>query len=518
MWYHCSGDPHGEMFEGRNGPMPGFRGREGMNMGAQDRPPMDTRRFDYAPDMMGRNMGLLGRGRDSPRDFFMPENELDFRRRFEMEQNSPAYRGQGRPPIDMGGRDMQVRNMRGPDMDMRERDRFRLDMPGFNMPPTDIRRRLAMESMDRNDHMRERERSQMSMNDIDGYSMDMPPRERSVDFDRRGCAPPLNPRGMFESDLDLRNRMGPSKAGDFRDRSPQMFRGSDGMNIRGRHDLPLDRQGPEKEMLKVGEPTLRDREFPEQTENRSGFRGEDGKSLSEEWCRRMNRGSNLSREVKKRFPPGHGTEGELGQPSQFKDRERPSGEIPGKDRGTLEFSRSDRDGPAVQNWDSVQTDVPGRDPSHSVSQKPPLLPLNPSLNIPNKDKEGQHWSRDEKPDSTLPSGGRHPFFPDKSSTVKDSHLSADQGNLKGKDMPLDEDQKKGNLIPGPRDPQSNREGRRDQDYGDIDYRTSSAQKYDYILEGLQAPEKNVKTSKSAPPERSNSSGSQVNFFILPIVS
>ncbi|XP_017335424.1 RNA-binding protein 5 [Ictalurus punctatus] len=501
-------NPRGEMFEGRNGPMPGFRGREGMNIGAQDRPPMDMRRFDYPPDMVGRNMGGLDRGRDSPRDFFMPENELDFRRRFEMEQKAPGFIGQGRPPIDMGGRDMQGRDMRGPEnqfMDMRERDRFRMDMPGLNMSPMDIRRRLAMESMDRNDHIRERERPQMGMNDIDGFSMDMPPRERSGDIDRRGCAPPLTPRGRFESDMDFRNRMGPS--GDFRDRSPQMFRGNDGMNLRGRPDLPLDRQGPEKDMLKVGEPTLRDREFPEQSENRSAFRAED-KSLSEEWCRRMNRSSTLPREVKKRFPPGLGKEGELGEPSQFKDREQPQVEIPAKDRGTLEFSRSEREGSKVQSWDSIQTDVPGRDPSHSVTQKLPLLPLNPSLNIPSTDKEGQQWSRDEKPDSTIPAGGRHPFFPEKSLSVKESHFSVDQGKFKGKDMPLDEAQKKGNIMPGPRDLQSNREGRRDQDYRDIDYRTSSVQKYDYILEDLHVPEKDIKAPKSAPPERPNASGSQ----------
>ncbi|XP_060724310.1 RNA-binding protein 5 isoform X3 [Tachysurus vachellii] len=502
------GDPRGEMFEGRNRPMPGFRGREGMNMGVQDRPPMDMRRFDYSPDMMGRNMGLLDRGRDSPRDFFMPENELDFRRRLEMEQNAPGYIGQGRPSLDMGGRDMQVRNIRGHNdqfMDMRERDRFRMDMPGFNMSPMDVRRRLAMESMDRNDHIRETERPQMGMNDIDGFSMDMPPRDRSVDFDRRGCVPPLNPRGRFESDMDFRNRMG--QPGDFRDRPPQMFRGNDGMNLRGRPDLPLDRQGPEKDMLKVGEPTLRDREFPEQAENRSGFRGED-KSFSEEWCRRMNRSSNLPSNVKKRFPHGPGKEGELGEPSQFKDRERPSVEIPAKERGNSEFSRSEREDSAVRNWDNVQTDVPGRDPPHPVPQKLPLLSLNPSLNIPSKDKEGQRWSRDEKPDSTIPPVGRHPFFPDKNLPVKESHFSVDQGNFKGKDMPLDEGQKKGSLLPVPRDPQSNREGRRDQDYGDIDYRTSSAQKYDYILEDLQGPEKNLKTLKAAPPERSTASGSQ----------
>ncbi|XP_046702478.1 RNA-binding protein 5 isoform X2 [Silurus meridionalis] len=502
------GDSRGEMFERRNGPMPGFRGQKGINMGCQDRPPMDMRRFDHPPDMVGRNMGLFDRGRDSPRDRFMPQNELDIRRRFEMEQNAPGFMGQGRPPIDMGGRDMQIRNMRGPEdqfMDMRERDRFRMDMPGFNMSPMDIRRRIAMESMDRNDHVREnvRERPQVGMNDIDGFSMDMPLRERSVDFDRRGCPPPLNSRGRFESDTDFRNRIGPS--GDFRDRSPQMFHGGDAMNLKGRPELPLDRQGPGR----AGEPTLRDREFPEQTENRSGFRGDDEKSLSDEWCRRINRGSNSPRDPKKRFAPGLDKQGDLGELSQFNDRERQLAENKAKDRGTLEFSRSEREVPTVQNWDSIPTGVPVRDPSHLVTKKVPLLPLNPSLNIPSKVKESQgQWSREEKPDSIVPSAGRHPFFPEKSLSVKESQFSVAQGNCKGKDMPLDEGQKKGNLIPGPRDPQNNREGRRDQDYGDIDYRTSSVQKYDYILEDFQGPEKDIKAPKPVPPERTSASGSK----------
>ncbi|TSM36137.1 RNA-binding protein 5 [Bagarius yarrelli] len=486
------------MFEGRNGPMPGFRGREGMNMGAQDRPQMDIRRFDYPQNMLGRNMGLLDRGRDAPRDFFMPDNELEFRRRLEMRQNAPGYIGQGRPPVDMGG--MQGRNMRGPEnqfMDMRERDRFRMDMPGFNMSPMDIRRKLAMESMNRNEHIRERECSQMGMNDIDGFSIDMPPRERSVDFDRRGCAPA---RGRFESDMDFRNRIGP--ADDCRDHSSQMFCGRDGMNPRGRPNLPLDRQGSEKDMIKVSESTLRDREFPEQTENRSGFReGGGGKSLSEEWCKQMNRSPNF--ELKKRFPLESGNKGGLGEKSHFKDAERPLLEIPGKERANLEFSQSEREG--LKNWDNIQKDVPSRDLSKSVTQKLPLLPLNPSLNIPSKDKEGQQWPKDEKPESTIPSGGRHPFYPEKDMLVKESHFSADQGNFKGKVMRFDEVKKRGCLLPSPRDPQCNREGRRDQDYGDIDYRTGSAQKIEHILKDLQGP---VKNPKSVPVERSNASGSQ----------
>ncbi|KAL7891778.1 hypothetical protein AOLI_G00012540 [Acnodon oligacanthus] len=524
------GDHRGEMFDGRGGPMSGFRGRDGMNMGAgpQDRPHMDMRRFDCPPDMMGRNMGRFDRGRDPPRDFFRPGDEADmnFRRRFEMEgrnnlQNSPGFMGQGRPLMDMGGRDMPFRNMRGPEdqfMDMRERDRFRMDMPGFNMSPMDIRRR----DMNRNDNLRERERLQMSVSDIDGFSMDMPPRERpAMDFERRGFAPSLTPRGRFESDMDFRNRMG--SPGDFRERSPQRFRDNDGvpMDVRGRPDMPLDRRGPEKAMVRVGEPTLRDREFPEPVENPGGFRDE-GRSLSEEWRKQgirerdsfspaVNRSSPFPREMKERFMPGHGKEADLGEPSQFKERERPLIEFPGKDSGPLCFSRSEREGPSGQNWEkNAPADFPGRDSPHPI-QKPPLLPLEPTVNTPGRDSDGQRWprDRDEKSDNTVPPSGRRPFFPEKSLANQESRFSGDQETFKGsKDMPLDQGPRKGNLMPGPREPQSNRGERQDQDYRDIDYRTSSGQKYDCILGDLQGPEKNLKESKLAPPERPNDSVSQ----------
>ncbi|KAL7833309.1 hypothetical protein SRHO_G00303270 [Serrasalmus rhombeus] len=524
------GDHRGEMFDGRGGPMPGFRGRDGMNMGAgpQDRTPMDMRRFDCPPDMMGRNMGHFDRGRDPPRDFFRPGDEADmnFRRHFEMEgrnnqQNAPGFMGQSRPPMDMGGRDMPVRNMRGREdqfMDMRERDRFRMDMPGFNMSPMDIRRR----DMERNDNLRERERPQMSMSDIDGFSMDMPTQERpAMDFERRGFAPPLNPRGRFESDMDFRNRMG--SPGDFRERSPQRFRDNDGvpMDARGRSDMPLDRRGPEKAMVRVGEPTLRDREFPEPVENPGGFRDE-GRSLSEEWRKQavrerdsfspaINRSSPFPREMKERFMPGHSKEADLGEPSQFKERERPSIEFPGKDSGSLGFSRSEREGPSGQNWEkNVPADFPGREPPHPI-QKPPLLPLDPTVNTPGRDGDSKRWprDRDEKSDNTVPSSGRRPFFPEKSLSNQESRFSGDQGTFKGsKDMPLDQGPRKGNLMPGPREPQSNRGERQDQDYRDIDYRTSSGRKYDCILGDLQGPEKNLKESKLAPPEKPNDSVSQ----------
>ncbi|XP_076870124.1 RNA-binding protein 5 isoform X2 [Brachyhypopomus gauderio] len=520
----------GEMFEGRGGPpMPGFRGRDGMNMGTgpQDRPPMDMRRFDCPPDMMARNMGPLDRGRDPPRDFFRPGNEADmnFRRRFDMElrnnqQNPPGFMGQSRPPMDMGGRNMQSRNLRGPEeqfMDMRERDRFRMDMPGFNMSPMDARRRLPMEPMERNDNVREKERPQMGMKDVNGFRGDMPPRERSgMDFERRGFAPPLNSRGRFESDMDFRNRM--ASSGDFRDRSPQMFRDNDGtpMDVRTRPDIPLECRNPEKAMLRVGEPTLRDREFPEPTENPAEFRGDENKSLSDEWRKHgvrdqggfspMMNSSSFPREMKERFLPGRGKEGELGEPSQFKDRERPPVILPGKDRGTFGFSRPEREGSSAPNWDkNIPTSFPARDAPHTI-QKPPLLPLAPVLKPPCRDGDGQVWPRDEKPDSALPLGGRLPFIPEKSLS---NQISVDQGNFKGsKDMPLEQGPKKANLPPAPREPQSNRGERQDQDYRDIDYRTSSGRKFDYILGDLQGTEKSLKESKLTTPERPNDSGSQ----------
>lgn len=523
------------MFEGRDGPMSAFRGRDGMNMGGgpQDRPPVDVRRFDCPPDVMGRSIGLLDRGRDAPRDFFRPGDDLDmnFRRHFEVEgrnnqHNAPGFLGQGHPPMDMGCRDMQGRNMRGADyqfMDMRERDRFRMDMPGFNMSPMDVRRRGSTEPMDRNDNLRERERAQMGMSDVDRFSLDMPPRERPVmDFERRGFVPSLNPRARFESDIDFRNRMGP--LGDFRDRPSPMLRDNDGspLDVRGRPDMPLDRRGPEKNMLRVGEPTLRDREFPEPAESPGGLR-EDNKSLSEEWHKQgmrdrdsfspaINRNASFSREINEPFKPGHGKEGDLGEPSQFKERERPS-EFAGKDCGTSGFSRSEREALVDHVWDkNVPADFPGRDPLHPV-QKPPLLPLNPKVNSPGAPRDGdcKRWSRDrdEKMDSTVPSSGRRPYFPEKNLSNPESRFSVDQGAFKGpKDLPLEQGLKKGSLMLGPKEPPSRGE-RQDQDYRDIDYRTGSGRKYDYILRDLQGPEKNVKESKSTPIERPSDSGSQV---------
>lgn len=512
------------MFEGRDGPIPDFRGRDGMNM---ERSPMDMRRFDCPPDMRGRDMGLHDRGREPSRDFFRPGDEMDmnFRRRFEMDQrnnlqNSPGFMGQSRPPMDMGGRDMQGGNMRGPDdgfMNMRER--FQMDMPG--LPPIDIRRRLAMVAMGGNGDigdMRDRERSRMG--GIDGFSMDMPSRDRPMmDFDRRGVTPPLNPRGRFESDMDLRNRMGSSS--DFRDQPPPMFRDNDGvpMDIRGRPDMPLGRGGPES-MIRADELTLRDREFPEPIDSPMGFRGRESESLSDEWHSHgirdrdslppmMGRAPPLfQREMQDKFFPNRGKDVDLGERSQFKDRDRDrqSGFL-GKD-GTV-FNRSERDS-KHQNWDkNIPSDFPGRDPT----QKPSLLPMDPPLNAPSREGD-KPWpsDRDEKPDRTAPAGSRPPYFQDKNPPNQEHHYTSDRVPFKGSsDMASDQGPQRESLVSGPKETQSNRGERQDQDYRDIDYRTSSGRKYDYNLGDLQGPEKDVKESKVGPAQRPDDSGSQVRF-------
>ncbi|XP_059415942.1 RNA-binding protein 10-like isoform X2 [Carassius carassius] len=508
------GEPRGGIFEGRDGPRPDFRGRDGMNM---DRSPMDMRRFDCPPDMRGRDMGLHDPGRELSRDFFRPgdEMEMNFRRRFEMDQrnnlqNPPGFMGQSRPPMDMDGRDMQDGNMRGPEdrfMNMRERERFQMDMPG--LPPMDIRRRLAMVAMGGNgDHgdMRDRERTRMG--GIDGFNMDMPPRDRPMmDFDRRGVTPPIIPRGRFESDMDLRNRMGSSN--DFREQPPQMFRDHDGvsMDIRGRPEIPLGRGGPEP-MISGDEMTLRDREFPEPMDNPMGFRGRESELLSDEWHEHGMRDRDplppmmgrtpplFPRKMKDKFFSNRGKDVDFGENSQFKDRDRQSGFL-GKD--CTGFNRSERD------CKNIPSDFPVRDPT----QKPSLLPPVPPLNAKSRDGD-KLWpgDRDEKPDRTAPAGSRPPYFQDKNQPNREHHFASDRVPFKGSsDMALDQGPQRESLS-RPKEPQTNRSERQDQDYRDIDYRTSSGRKYDYSLEDLQGPEKDMKESKPVPTQRPDDSGSQ----------
>uniref|UniRef100_A0A8C8I0Y9 C2H2-type domain-containing protein n=1 Tax=Oncorhynchus tshawytscha TaxID=74940 RepID=A0A8C8I0Y9_ONCTS len=549
------GDNRGEMFGGRDGPMSDFRGRDGMNMGPrgpQDRgPPMDMRRMDCPPDMRDRDMephDIRGRG-EPPRDFLgRPGEEPDFslRRQYEMSirdklLNAAAgdVRGRG-----MGGRGMPPRDLREPNdrfIDMRDRDMFRKDMPGFNNPDMDGRRGgFPMEPMGRNEgfrDMRDRDRPPidrppMGMDDIDGFNMDMPPRDRDrdrgmMDFDRRG-APPLNPRKRFESDTDFRNRVGPPAEFRGRDRSPVRFADNDGalMDVRGRPGGPPDLVGPNRPKFVGTDPegTLRDREFPEMEEV----------SLAEEWKNRkkekdshpspMTRGlPPFSKEIQgQRFPPVSREGSLLGEPANFKERNMPSTEFPGKKDGPpFDFPRPNREAPRSQNWDKKPpTDIPGMDlpPFGRRSlQDPAFPPMGPGLlpNMPNRENDGKRWPEhgDPKQNQNAPNRvdrppyllekDRPPYILEKTPPTPLGHGPNDKTRFKGpKDALLEQGPGSVKLVPGP-DFQG-----KDQDYRDIDYRTGPGIVFDYKHEELPGPDKVLKESKAVPAPKFSDSGSQ----------
>nr|XP_046166267.1 RNA-binding protein 6-like isoform X1 [Oncorhynchus gorbuscha]XP_046166268.1 RNA-binding protein 6-like isoform X1 [Oncorhynchus gorbuscha] len=562
------GDNRGEMFGGRDGPMSDFRGRDGMNMGPrglQDRgPPMDMRRMDCPPDMRDRDMephDIRGRG-EPPRDFLgRPGEEPDFSLRRQYETSirdkllnaaagggfmgpGPGMGGRGMVGRDvrgrgMGGRGMPPRDLREPNdrfIDMRDRDMFRKDMPGFNNPDMDGRRGgFPMEPMGRNEGFRDmcdRDRPPMGMDDIDGFNMDMPPRERDrdrgmMDFDRRG-APPLNPRKRFESDTDFRNRVGPPAEFRGRDRSPVRFADNDGalMDVRGRPGGPPDLGGPNRPKFVGTDPegTLRDREFPEMEEV----------SLAEEWKNRkkekdshpspMPRGlPPFSKEIQgERFPPVSREGSLLGEPANFKDRNMPSTEFPGKKDGPpFDFPRPNREAPCSQNWDKKPpTDIPGMDlpPFGRRSlQDPAFPPMGPGLlpNMPNRENDGKRWPEhgDPKQNQNAPNRvdrppyllekDRPPYILEKTPPTPLGHGPNDKTRFKGpKDALLEQGPGSVKLVPGP-DFQG-----KDQDYRDNDYRTGPGIVFDYKHEELPGPDKVLKESKAVPVPKFSDSGSQ----------
>ncbi|CAB1353382.1 unnamed protein product [Coregonus sp. 'balchen'] len=551
------GDNRGEMFGGLDGPMHDFRGRDGMNMGPrgpQDRgPPMDMRRMDCPPDMRGpsdmrdRDMephDIRGRG-EPPRDFLgRPGEEPDFslRRQYEMSirdklLNAAAGGGFMGPGPGMGGRGMPPRDLREPNdrfMDMRDREMFRKDMPGFNNPDMDGRRGgFPTEPMGRNEgfrDMRDRDRPPMGMDDIDGFNMDMPPRDRDrgmMDFDRRG-APPLNPRKRFESDTDFRNRVGPPAEFRGRDRSPVRFADNDGapMDVRGRPGGPPDLGGPNRPKFMGTDPegTLRDREFPEMEEV----------SLAEEWKNRKKDKDSLPSPMTRGLPPfpkdmqGQrfspvSREGSLlGEPANFKERNMPSTEFPGKKDGPpFGFPRPNREAPGSQTWDKKPpTDIPGMDLppfGRRGLQDPPFPPMGPGLlpNMPNRENDGKRWPEhgDPKQNQNAPNRGdrppyllekdRPPYLLEKTPPTPLGQGPNDNTRFKGpKEAMLEQGPERVKLVPGP-DFQG-----KDQDYRDIDYRTGPGIVFDYKHEELPGPDKVLKESKPVPPPKFSDSGSQ----------
>ncbi|KAJ8257913.1 hypothetical protein GJAV_G00191090 [Gymnothorax javanicus] len=541
------GEPRGEMFEDRDCPAPEFRGRDGRPMGHRppDRSHMDMRRFDHAGDMRPREMEPLDmRGRDVPRDFFRPGEDVDagMRRRYDLEmrnkmQGPPDFMGPGRYPLDVGGREMNPRGLREPSDAFpvaRERERFRMDMPGYNEPPMDSRRRPPLELMNREEgfrDMHDREWPRVDMDDIDGFSMDLPPREREMmDFDRR-AAPPLNPRGKFESDMDFRNRIRPSPEFRERERSPLNFRENDGvpMDVRGRPDGPPDFGAPNRSKFRGGEGNFRNMEFPEQREPAVGFRGRDEKSHFDDWHGQdvgdrgpfppqQFKGAPPFPKSRDRFSQPRGREGDPGpgEVADFQGREMHPSEFRGEEDGSFGFPRPGREPMDSRNWE--RTAHPDRFSGRDVppyGRRGPSEPLPshmepPLTTAPSRENETKRWSRDQDPkqNQNTPARGRSPFLRGGDSVQGKGQTGQDRSGHppfgEPKDLPSKPRQERGKEVFS--DNSSN--DCRDQDYRDIDYRTGSGRSYDYERRDQPGTEKPLKETKPTPPQRFNDPASQ----------
>ncbi|KAM9361658.1 RNA-binding protein 10 [Symphorus nematophorus] len=512
------GDHRGEMYGGRDRPMPDYRGRDGMNMGHMgprplDLPPMDMRRMD-GPPMRGRDMEPRDmRGREPNRDFYRPGEEPDFslRRHYETSirdklMNSSGFPGPGRNSVEMDRRGMPPREPNSRFMDMRDRESFHYDMPQYNNPNMDGRRGgFHMDRMERNDGFRDmRDRPPMGIDDTDRYDMDLPPRERRMmDTDRRG-GPPFNPRGGFDSDMDFRNRLGPSAEFRGRDRSPLRFGNRDVSPAdRSRSDMPPDVPGPQRSEFIGGEDTLREREYPDSSGSPlMDYRSGEEMTLAEEWKNRrkdknpfLNMGKGMGGVPEPNFPVGFGRDVNVRDPPPFQERDRPPVDFPGKD---VSYPHGDHFPPM---------DLP---PIGSrAPQDHPLPEISPLTGPLGRENETKPWlgERDPKHNQNKSHRDGSPSY--HKEKIQPSHESQVPSDcFKGlKDMPHNQGPARGKM--GERDFQSSSTVQaRDQDYRDIDYRTGSGRPFDYKREALQPPEKLVKESKPIPPSKFSESGSQ----------
>ncbi|XP_023265953.1 RNA-binding protein 6-like isoform X1 [Seriola lalandi dorsalis] len=515
------GDHRGEMFGGRDRSMPDYRGRDGMNMGSMghmgprplDVPPMDMRRMD-GPPMRGRDMDPREmRGREPNRDFFRPGEEPDFslRRHYEIAirdklMNSSGFPGPGRNSGDMGGRGMPPRDPNSKFIDTRDRESFHYNTPRFNNPNIDGRRGFPADRMERNDGFRDmRERPPMGIGDNDRYDMDLPPRERRMmDTDRRG-GPPFNPRGGFDSDMDFRNRPGPSAELRGRDRSPLRFGNSDIPPMdRARPDMPSDVAGPHRSEFMGPEDVLREREYRDSSDSPLvDYRSGEEMTLAEEWKNRrkdknpfLNMGKGMGGVPEPSFPVGFGRDVNVRDPPPFQERDRPPVEFPRKDVG---FPHGD-------HFSAI--DLPPIGNKGPQDHPPPeISPLTGPLG---RENESKHWlgERDPKHNQNKSHHDeRPPYHQEKNQPARElqetndcftglKNIPHNQGPVRGK-MGVE------------RDFQNSSTGQaRDQDYRDIDYRTGSGRAFDYKREELQPAEKLIKESKPITPSKFSESGSQ----------
>nr|XP_020453709.1 RNA-binding protein 6-like isoform X1 [Monopterus albus] len=506
------GDHRGEMFGGRDRPMPDFRGRDGMNMGHMgprplDLPPMNMRRMDGPPirgcDLDPRDM----RGGGPNRDFFRPGQEPDFslRRNYEMTirdklMNSSGFPGPGRSS-DMGGRGMPPRETNSRFMDTREKESFHYGMQRFNNPNIDGRRGFPME---RNDGFRDmRDRPPMGIGDTDRCDMDLSHEKRMMDSDRRG-GPPFNPRGGFDSDMDFRNRPGQSAEFRGRDRSPLRFGNSGASSVdRVKSDMTSDVAGPQRSEFMGVEDPLRKSQYPASSNSPlMDYRSGEEMTLAEEWKNRqkdknpfLNTSKGLGGVPEPSFPLGFGRDVNVRDPP-FQERERLTFEFPEKDVG---FPHDDH---------YPTTDVPPagtkEPPDHPLTER---SPHNGPLGRENEDK---HWlgERDPKHSQNEPHRDkRTPYSEDKNQA---SHEIQEPNDCfkQMKDIPHNQEPARGEMAAGPDFQSSSTVQARDQDYRDIDYRTGSGRAFDYKHGELPVPEKLIKESKPIDPSNFSESGCQ----------
>ncbi|XP_026203308.1 RNA-binding protein 6 isoform X2 [Anabas testudineus] len=505
----------GEMFGGRDRPMPDHRGRQGMNMGHMgprplDLPPMDIRRMD-GPPMRGRDMDPRDmRGREPNRDFFRPGEESDFslRRHFESTIrdkliNSSGFPGPGRT-LDMGGRGMPPQEPNR--FDMGGRESIHYNMPPFNTPNIDGRRAFPMGRIERNDGFREMgDRPPVDIGDTFRFDMDLPPRERRMmDTDRRG-GPPFNPRGGFDSDMDFRNRPGPSVEFRGRDRSPLRFGNNDVPSVdRARADMPPAVAAPQRSKFIGAKDNLRESEYPESRDSPlMDYRSGEEMTLAEEWKNRqkdqnpfLNVGKSMGGVPQPSFPVGFGRDVNVREPPPFQERDRPSVKFSGKDVG---FPHADHF-PAA--------DVP---PIGSKAPQNHPLPQMSPLNGPlDRENENKHWLGenhsqnkshcDERPTYNQQKNQPSREIPEPSECFKLKDMPHSQGPAAGK-MGIEHDFQSSSSS-------SSSVQVRDQDYRDIDYRTGSGRVFDYKREELQPPEELIKESKPITPSKFTDSGCQ----------
>ncbi|XP_028261422.1 RNA-binding protein 6 isoform X2 [Parambassis ranga] len=511
------GDHRGEMFGGRDHPMPDYRGRDGMNMGPMghmgprplDLPPMDMRMMD-GPPMRGRDMDPRDmRGREPNREFFRPGDEPDFnlRRHYENNireklMNSSGFPGPGRNSADMGGRGMPPQEPNSRFMDNRDRESFRYDMPRFSNPNLDGRRGFPME---RNDAFRDmHDRPAMGINDSNRYEMDLPPRFNNPNFDRRG-GPPLNPRGGFNSDMDFRNRPGPSVEFRGRDRSPVRFGNNDGPPVdRARPDRPSD--VPQRPEFMGGGENVAKREYPDSCDSPlTDYRSGEEMTLAEEWKNRQkdknpfgNMGKGMGGVREPNFPVGFGRDVNIRDLPQFQERDKSSVEFPGKD---VSFPQGNRF-PAAG-----LPSAGGKGP-----QDHPLPEISPLTGPVDRENEGKHWLGERGPKHFQNKSNRDerpPYHQAKNQLPCD--IQEPNDCFKGiKDIPQNEGPARDKLGSDSDFQGSSTVQARDQDYRDIDYRTGSGRVFDYKHEDLPAAEKLLKESKPITTSTSkfSESGSQ----------